>query len=161
MSKIQKITPFLWFDREAEQAAELYVSLIEDSKILHVTRYGEGGPGPAGTAMVVEFQLAGQKFMALNGGPVHKLSEAFSLMVNARDQDEVDRLWATLTAEGGREDQCGWLKDRFGLSWQIIPVRFTEMIKDPDPKRTQRVFAAMMTMKKFDIAQLEKAYERR
>jgi predicted 3-demethylubiquinone-9 3-methyltransferase (glyoxalase superfamily) len=161
MSKIQKITPFLWFDHEAEQAAELYVSLIEDSKILHVTRYGEGGPGPSGTAMVVEFQLAGQKFMALNGGPSHKLSEAFSLLVNARDQDEVDRLWSKLTADGGREDACGWLKDRFGLSWQIIPTRFSEMIKDPDPKRTQRVFAAMMTMKKFDIAQLERAYEGR
>jgi predicted 3-demethylubiquinone-9 3-methyltransferase (glyoxalase superfamily) len=159
MSKIQKITPFLWFDGDAEQAAELYVSLFDDSQILHVSRYGEGGPAPAGTAMVVELQLAGQKLMALNGGPVYKLNEAFSLLVNARDQEEVDRLWFKLTANGGREDACGWLKDRFGLSWQIIPTRFSEMMRDPDPKRTQRVFAAMMKMKKLDIAQLEKAYE--
>jgi predicted 3-demethylubiquinone-9 3-methyltransferase (glyoxalase superfamily) len=158
MSKIQKITPFLWFDSQAEPAAELYISLFEDSKIGHVSRYGEGAPVPKGTAMVVDFQLAGLPLLAMNGGPMYKLSESFSLLVNARDQDEVDRLWSLLTADGGRESQCGWLTDRFGLTWQIVPARFTEMIKDPDPARAQRVFAAMMTMKKFDIAQLERAY---
>jgi predicted 3-demethylubiquinone-9 3-methyltransferase (glyoxalase superfamily) len=161
MSKIQKISPFLWFDGQAEQAANLYVSLFDDSKILSISRYGEGGPGPKGSVMVVEFQLAGQHFMALNGGPIYKLSEAFSLMVSARDQHEVDTLWSKLTANGGEESFCGWLKDPFGLSWQIIPTRFTDMIKDPDPARTQRVFQAMMKMRKFDIAALEQAYAAR
>jgi predicted 3-demethylubiquinone-9 3-methyltransferase (glyoxalase superfamily) len=161
MSNIQKISPFLWFDTQAEQAANLYVSLFPDSKILSLARYGEGGPGPKGTVMMAEFQLAGLHFMALNGGPMYKLSEAMSLMVHARDQDEVDSLWSKLTADGGREDRCGWLKDPFGLSWQIIPTRFGEMMKDSDPKRAQRVFQAMMTMKKFDISQLEQAYAAR
>lgn len=161
MSKIQKISPFLWFDDQAEQAANLYVSLFEDSKILSLSRYGEGGPGPKGSVMGVEFELAGLRIMALNGGPMYKLSEAFSLMVHARDQREVDTLWSKLTANGGQESRCGWLKDPFGLSWQIIPTRFSEMIKDPDPARVGRVFQAMMTMGKFDIAALEKAYAAR
>jgi predicted 3-demethylubiquinone-9 3-methyltransferase (glyoxalase superfamily) len=161
MSKLQKISPFLWFNQEAEQAANLYTSLFEDSKIISLTRYGEAGPGPKGSVMTVEFQLAGQHFMGLNGGPSHKFSEAISLMVHAHDQYEVDSLWAKLTANGGQESMCGWLKDPYGLSWQIVPTRFIEMIKDPDGARAQRVFAEMMTMTKFDIARLEQAYARR
>jgi predicted 3-demethylubiquinone-9 3-methyltransferase (glyoxalase superfamily) len=158
MAGFQKITPFLWFNQEAEEAANLYVSLFKDSKILSVSRYGDAGPGPKGSAMVVEFQLAGQRFQALNGGPNFKFTEAISLAVECDSQEEVDTLWSKLTANGGKESQCGWLKDRYGLSWQIIPSRFMEMMKDKDPKRTQRVMQEMMTMKKFDIARLEKAY---
>jgi predicted 3-demethylubiquinone-9 3-methyltransferase (glyoxalase superfamily) len=158
MAGIQKITPFMWFNQEAEEAANLYVSLFQDSKILSVTRYGDGGPGPKGSAMTVEFQLAGQKFIALNGGPHFKFTEAVSLFVNCDSQEEVDTLWARLTANGGQESQCGWLKDKFGLSWQIVPNRFMQLMQDKDPKRTQRVMQAMMTMKKFDIARLEEAY---
>lgn len=158
MANIQKISPFIWFDTQAEQAANLYVSLFEDSKILSISRYGDAGPGPKGSVMVVEFQLAGQSFMAINGGPIFKLSEAFSLMVHAADQDEVDRLWSQLTANGGEESRCGWLKDRFGLSWQIIPKRFGEMMRDSDTARLQRVMKAMMTMNKLDLARLEAAY---
>jgi predicted 3-demethylubiquinone-9 3-methyltransferase (glyoxalase superfamily) len=158
MASPQKITPFLWFNQEAEEAANFYVSLFKDSKILSVSRYGDAGPGPKGSAMVVEFQLAGQTFQALNGGPHFKFNEAISLMVHCDSQEEVDTLWSKLTANGGQESQCGWLKDRFGLSWQIVPSRFEELMKDKDPKRTQRVMQAMMTMKKFDIARLEEAY---
>ncbi len=158
MAAPQKITPFLWFNQEAEEAANFYVSLFPDSKILSVSRYGDAGPGPKGSAMVVEFQLAGQKYQALNGGPHFKFTEAISLLVNCDSQEEVDTLWSKLTANGGQESQCGWLKDRFGLSWQIVPSRFMELMKDKDPKRTQRVMQAMMTMKKFDIARLEEAY---
>jgi predicted 3-demethylubiquinone-9 3-methyltransferase (glyoxalase superfamily) len=158
MATIQKITPFLWFDQQAEEAASLYCSLFEDSKIQTVTRYGEAGPGPKGSAMTVEFQLAGQRILALNGGPMFKFTEAISLMVNAANQDEVDRLWSKLTADGGQESRCGWLKDRFGLSWQIIPTRFSEMMRDPDPARSQRVVQAMMTMHKLDLPRLEAAY---
>jgi predicted 3-demethylubiquinone-9 3-methyltransferase (glyoxalase superfamily) len=158
MAAPQKITPFLWFNQEAEEAANFYVSLFKDSKILSVSRYGDAGPGPKGSAMVVEFQLAGQKFSALNGGPHFKFTEAISLLVNCDSQEEVDTLWSKLTANGGQESQCGWLKDRFGLSWQIVPSRFVQMMQDKDPKRTQRVMQAMLTMKKFDIARLEEAY---
>src|SRR3712207_2254099 len=158
MAAIQKITPFLWFHQEAEEAANFYVSLFKDSKILTVSRYGDAGPGPKGSAMVVEFQLAGQRFQALNGGPHFKFTEAISLMVDCDSQEEVDTLWSKLTANGGQESQCGWLKDRYGLSWQIVPNRFMQMMKDKDPKKTQRVMQAMMTMKKFDIARLEQAY---
>jgi predicted 3-demethylubiquinone-9 3-methyltransferase (glyoxalase superfamily) len=158
VAKFQKISPFLWFDSQAEQAANLYVSLFDDSKILSLSRYGDAGPGPKGSVMVAEFQLAGQPFMAINGGPVYKLSEAFSLLVHAEDQNEVDRLWSQLTANGGQESRCGWLKDRFGLSWQIVPTRFSEMMRDTDPARSQRVMMAMMTMSKLDLAQLEAAY---
>jgi predicted 3-demethylubiquinone-9 3-methyltransferase (glyoxalase superfamily) len=158
MADIQKITPFLWFNQEAEEAANLYVSLFKDSKILSVSRYGDAGPGPKGSAMVVEFQLAGQKFNALNGGPIFKFTEAISLAVTCDSQEEVDTLWSRLTATGGQEGQCGWLKDKYGLSWQIIPARFMQLMQDKDPKRTQRVMQAMLTMKKFDIARLEEAY---
>lgn len=158
MASPQKITPFLWFNQEAEEAANFYVSLFKDSKILTVSRYGDTGPGPKGSVMVVEFQLAGQRFQALNGGPHFKFTEAISLMVDCDSQEEVDTLWSKLTANGGQESQCGWLKDRFGLSWQIVPSRFSEMMRDKDPKRTQRVMQAMMSMKKFDIARLEEAY---
>jgi predicted 3-demethylubiquinone-9 3-methyltransferase (glyoxalase superfamily) len=158
MATVQKITPFLWFDTNAEEAANLYVSLLPDSKILSVSRYGEAGPGPKGTAMSVEFQLAGQRFLALNGGSHVKFTEAISLMVNCESQEEIDRLWGKLTADGGQESQCGWLKDKYGLSWQIIPSRFTLMLQDKDPQRSQRVMQAMLKMKKFDIAKLEEAY---
>ena len=157
MAGPQKITTFLWFDQQAEEAANFYVSLFQDSKILTVSRYGDAGPGPKGSAMVVEFQLAGTKYQALNGGPHFKFTEAISLMVHADSQQEVDMLWSKLTADGGRESQCGWLKDRFGLSWQIVPTRFLELMKDPDPQRTRRVMQAMLKMKKFDIARLEEA----
>lgn len=155
----QKITPFLWFNQEAEEAVNFYVSLFKDSKILSMSRYGDSGPGPKGSVMVVSFQLAGQKFTALNGGPHFKFTEAISLMVDCESQEEVDMLWSKLTANGGQESQCGWLKDRYGLSWQIVPNRFMQLMQDKDPKRTQRVMQAMMTMKKFDIARLEQAYE--
>jgi predicted 3-demethylubiquinone-9 3-methyltransferase (glyoxalase superfamily) len=158
MATPQKITPFLWFNAEAEEAANFYVSLFKDSKILNVSRYGDAGPGPKGSAMVVEFQLAGQTFHALNGGPVFKFTEAISLSVDCDSQEEVDMLWSKLTANGGQESQCGWLKDRFGLSWQIVPSRFRQLMQDKDPKRTQRVMQAMLKMKKFDIARLEEAY---
>jgi len=158
MTGTQKITTFLWFNQEAEEAANFYVSLFKDSKILSVSRYGEAGPGPKGSAMTVTFQLAGQKFTALNGGPVFKFNEAISLVVDCESQEEVDTLWSKLTANGGQESQCGWLKDRYGLSWQIIPARFMQLMQDKDPKRTQRVMQAMLTMKKFDIARLEAAY---
>jgi predicted 3-demethylubiquinone-9 3-methyltransferase (glyoxalase superfamily) len=158
MAGIQKITPFLWFNQEAEEAASFYVSLFKDSKILGVTRYGDAGPGPKGSAMTVEFELAGQKFTALNGGPIFKFTEALSLFVTCDSQEEVDMLWSRLTANGGQESQCGWLKDKYGLSWQIIPSRFMELMRDKDPKRTQRVMQAMLKMKKFDIARLEEAY---
>lgn len=158
MASPQKITTFLWFNQEAEEAANLYVSLFKDSKILSVSRYGDSGPGPKGSVMVVEFQLAGQRFQALNGGPHFKFTEAISLVVDCDSQEEVDTLWSKLTANGGQESQCGWLKDRFGLSWQIVPSRFSEMMRDKDPKRTQRVMQAMLSMKKFDIARLEEAY---
>jgi len=158
MTNTQKITTFLWFNQEAEEAANFYVSLFKDSKILSVSRYGDAGPGPKGSAMVVEFQLAGQRFQALNGGPLFKFTEAISLMVDCESQEEVDMLWSKMTADGGQESRCGWLKDKYGLSWQIIPTRFMEMMRSKDPKRTQRVMQAMLTMKKFDLARLEEAY---
>ena len=158
MTDTQKITTFLWFNQEAEEAANFYVSLFKDSKILSVSRYGDSGPGPKGSVMVVSFQLAGQKFTALNGGPHFKFTEAISLFVDCESQEEVDTLWSKLTADGGQESRCGWLKDRYGLSWQIVPTRFMQMMQDKDPKRTQRVMQAMMTMNKFDLARLEQAY---
>ncbi len=158
MAGIQKITTFLWFNHEAEEAANLYISLFGDSKILGVSRYGDAGPGPKGSVMTVEFQLAGQKFIALNGGPHFKFTEAISLFVSCDSQAEIDTLWSKLTANGGQESQCGWLKDKFGLSWQIVPSRFMQMMQDKDPKRSQRVMQVMLTMKKFDIACIEEAY---
>jgi predicted 3-demethylubiquinone-9 3-methyltransferase (glyoxalase superfamily) len=155
---MQKVTPFLWFDNQAEEAMNLYVSLFKNSKVLGVSRYGEGGPGPAGTVMTGTFQLDGQEFMALNGGPYFKFTEAISLFVNCETQGEVDELWEKLS-EGGEISQCGWLKDKYGLSWQIVPTALGEMLGDPDPKKAQRVMQAMLQMTKIDIAALRRAYE--
>ncbi|MEV1169387.1 VOC family protein [Nonomuraea sp. NPDC049784] len=147
---MQKITTYLWFDNQAEEAAAFYTSLFKDSRVLDVQRYGEGGPGPAGTAMVVTFELAGQRFIALNGGPEFKFTEAISLYVDCDSQEEVDELWAKLT-EGGEESQCGWLKDKYGLSWQIIPRQLQELLTDPDPARAQRAMKAMLGMQKIEV----------
>ncbi len=157
MSVKQKITTFLWFDANAEEAANHYVSIFKNSKILKVTRYGDGGPGPKGPVMTVNFELEGQEFIALNGGPHFKFTEAISLLVNCDTQREVDELWSKLVA-GGEESQCGWLKDKYGLSWQIIPTALFEMMQDRDPGKSKRVMEAMLQMKKIDIGLLEKAY---
>lgn len=154
---MQKITPFLWFDHEAEEAMNFYVSIFKNSKVLSVSRYGEGGPGPAGSVMTATFQLEGQEFMALNGGPDHKFSEAISFFVDCETQEEVNELWNKLT-EGGEAGPCGWLKDKYGLSWQIIPSVLGELLNDPDPVRAQSVMKAMLQMQKIDIAALQKAY---
>ena len=156
---IQKITPFLWFDHQAEEAAGFYVSIFPNSKIIKVIRYGKAGPGPAGSAMTVDFQLEGQSFVALNGGPHFKFTEAISFVVNCQTQDEVDTYWEKLSA-GGAEVQCGWLKDKFGLSWQIVPTALPELLSGPDPEKSQRVMKAMLTMKKLDIRALKQAYEK-
>jgi predicted 3-demethylubiquinone-9 3-methyltransferase (glyoxalase superfamily) len=157
MSTIQKITPFLWFDTQAEEAVRFYVSVFRNSKIEAVTHYGDAGPGLKGSVMTVAFQLDGQKFAALNGGPNFKFTEAISFVVNCENQAEVDEFWAKLS-DGGQEIQCGWLKDKYGLCWQIVPTVFLEMIKSQDANRTQRVMKAMFEMKKFDIARLEAAF---
>jgi predicted 3-demethylubiquinone-9 3-methyltransferase (glyoxalase superfamily) len=154
---IQKITPFLWFDTQAEEAARFYTSIFKNSKVGTVTRYGEAGPGPKGSAMTVAFEIEGQKFAALNGGPVFKFTEAISFVVNCETQEEVDELWEKLS-EGGTKVECGWLKDKYGLSWQIVPTVLIEMLQDKDAARSQRVMKAMMKMKKLDIARLEEAY---
>jgi predicted 3-demethylubiquinone-9 3-methyltransferase (glyoxalase superfamily) len=160
MSKsIQKITPFLWFDTQAEEAARFYTSVFKNSRIEAVTRYGESGPSPKGSVMTVAFELDGQKFVALNGGPVFKFTEAVSFVVNCESQQEVDEIWEKLV-DGGAEIQCGWLKDKYGLCWQIVPTVFFEMIQDQDAERKERVMQAMFQMKKFDIAALEAAYRR-
>ena len=153
----QKITPFLWFDHQAEEAADLYTSIFKNSKILHVSRYGDAGPGPKGSAMVVNFQLAGQEFIALNGGPRFTFSEAFSFVVNCEDQQEVDYYWRKLTANGGAESMCGWLKDRFGFSWQIVPTILSKLMAGTDPERANRVMQALLQMKKIDIKRLQEA----
>ncbi|MGP3959873.1 VOC family protein [Nonomuraea sp. 3N208] len=153
---MQKITTYLWFDNQAEEAAQFYTSLFDDSRILEVQRYPEGAPGPAGKAMIVTFELAGQRFIALNGGPQFKFNESVSLFVDCESQEEVDELWAKLT-DGGEESRCGWLKDRWGLSWQIIPHRLNELLSDPDPARAQRAMQAMLGMAKIDVQVLEKA----
>ena len=158
-SRIQKITPFLWFDHQAEEAAGFYTSVFPNSKIEAVTRYSDAGPGPKGSVMTVAFELDGQKFAALNGGPHFKFTEAVSFVVNCETQQEVDAFWEKLSADG-QEVQCGWLKDKFGLSWQIVPTVMVEMITDTDGARSQRVVQAMMQMKKLDIARLQEAYDR-
>ena len=155
---MQKITPYLWFDTQAEEAANFYVSLFKNSRILDVVRYDDSAPGQAGKVMIVNFQLDGQDFVALNGGPHFKFTEAISLFVNCQDQQEVDRLWDALSA-GGEVQQCGWLKDKYGLSWQIIPSALMELMSDPDPVKSMRVRQAMLQMVKIDIAALKKAYE--
>jgi predicted 3-demethylubiquinone-9 3-methyltransferase (glyoxalase superfamily) len=150
------ITPCLWFDTDGEEAANFYTSLFPNSTILNVSRYGEGGPRAAGTVMTVSFELDGLEFLALNGGPNYTFSEAVSFMVSCADQDEVDRYWEALS-EGGEEGPCGWLKDRFGLSWQIVPEALPRLLSDPDPAKAQRVMQAMMGMRKIVIEELEQA----
>jgi len=154
-----RITPFLWFDTQAEEAARFYVSIFKNSKIVNVARYGEAGPGPKGSVMTVLFELDGQQFIALNGGPQFKFTEAISFSVNCQTQKEVDEFWQKLS-QGGEEGPCGWLKDKYGLSWQINPVILGEMLSDPDPKKSRRVMEAMLKMKKIDIAALKKAYDK-
>lgn len=158
MSKPQRISTCFWFERDAEEAANLYTSLFENSRIGNVSRYGKGAPFPEGTAWLVEFTLDGTPFQALNGGPHFKLTESSSISVSCDSQGEIDRLWARLTANGGAESHCGWLKDRFGLSWQIVPSQMTTWMTDKDPARIARVVAAFMPMAKLDIATLEAAY---
>ena len=153
----QKITPFLWFDKQAEEAAQFYTSIFTDAKILKISRYGDAGPGPKGSVMVVNFQLAGQEFTALNGGPLFKFSEAFSFVVSCENQKEVDDYWSKLTSGGGQESQCGWLKDKFGFSWQIVPTALGKLMSDKDPTKASRVMQALLQMKKIDIATLEDA----
>jgi predicted 3-demethylubiquinone-9 3-methyltransferase (glyoxalase superfamily) len=155
---MQKISPFLWFDDDAEEAVKFYTSIFDGAKVTNTTRYAEGGPGPAGQVMTIAFELEGQEFTALNGGPLFPFTEAISLYVHCGDQDEVDRLWTQLT-EGGEEGQCGWLKDRFGVSWQIVPDVLGEMLSDPDQERAQRVLQAMLQMSKIDIKALQDAYD--
>jgi predicted 3-demethylubiquinone-9 3-methyltransferase (glyoxalase superfamily) len=150
-------TTCLWFDTEGEAAASFYTSIFKDSRIGAISRYTEAGPGPAGTVMVVEFELNGQKFVALNGGPEFRFNEAISFQIPCADQDEVDYYWSKLS-EGGQENVCGWLKDKYGLSWQVIPTVFMDMMRDPDPVKVKRVTEAMFKMTKFDIAALQKAY---
>lgn len=156
---MQRITPFLWFDTQAEEAANFYVSIFKNSNIVKVTRYGEAGPGPAGSAMTVVFQLDGLEFIGLNGGPHFKFTEAVSFSVDCETQEEVDWYWNKLTEGGGEESQCGWLKDKFGLSWQVNPKILGQMLSDPDPQKAKRVMEAMLKMKKIDIAALQKAYD--
>lgn len=153
-----KITPMLWFDNNAEDAAQFYTSIFKNSKILQVSRYGDAGPGPKGQAMVVRFQLEGQEFLALNGGPQYKFTEAISFVVNCETQEEVDYYWDRLSA-GGKEVQCGWLRDRFGLSWQVTPTILPRLLQDPDPAKSQRVMRAMLGMVKLDIAALRRAHD--
>lgn len=151
-----KITPCLWFDTQAEDAAEHYTRIFENSRIVHVSRYGSAGPRPAGMVMVVHFQIEGQDFVALNGGPEFTIDEAISFQVNCESQAELDTFWAKLS-EGGEEGPCGWVKDTFGVSWQIVPTRLDELIRDPDEEKAQRVMSVMLGMKKLDIAELERA----
>jgi predicted 3-demethylubiquinone-9 3-methyltransferase (glyoxalase superfamily) len=153
---MQKIKPCLWFDTEGEAAAQFYTSIFPNSRIVEVTRYGSAGPRAEGTVMTVSFELDGQRFIALNGGPDFKFNEAISLEVDCETQDEVDSYWAALTAEG-EEGPCGWLKDKYGVSWQIVPKVLTELIGDPDQEKAQRVMAAMLQMGKIEIAELEQA----
>jgi predicted 3-demethylubiquinone-9 3-methyltransferase (glyoxalase superfamily) len=152
----QRITPNLWFDTQAEEAAEFYCSVFPDSRVVTVARYTEAGPGPAGTVMTVEFELDGQRFVGINGGPQFPFTEAVSLQVTCADQDEVDRYWERLGA-GGEEGPCGWLKDRYGLSWQVVPPGMEELFADPDPSRARRAMEVMFTMTKLDLAALRAA----
>jgi predicted 3-demethylubiquinone-9 3-methyltransferase (glyoxalase superfamily) len=154
---MQKITPCLWFDDQAEEAARFYTSIFKNSKIGKIAYYGEGGPRPKGSVLTVQFQLDGQEYLALNGGPIFKFTEAVSFIVKCDTQQELDQMWARLS-EGGKEVQCGWLKDKFGLSWQVVPTALNKMMTDPDPERSARVFKALMPMKKLDIKKLEEAY---
>jgi predicted 3-demethylubiquinone-9 3-methyltransferase (glyoxalase superfamily) len=154
----QKITPFLWFNNQAEEAVNFYTSIFENSKINSVARYGDAGPGPKGSVMTIGFELEGQHFTALNGGPVFTFSQAISFVVHCQTQEEVDAYWDKLSA-GGAEQQCAWLKDKYGISWQIVPDALIELLQDKDPQRSKRVMQAMFQMKKIDIAALKRAYE--
>ena len=156
---MQKITPFLWFDNNAEEAVNHYLAIFKNSKIGTVIRCGDAGPGPKGSVLTIAFQLEGQEFIALNGGPVFKFNEAISLSVDCKTQQEVDDLWEKLS-DGGQKGQCGWLKDKFGLSWQVVPSALVEMLQDQDAEKAKRVMAAMMQMSKIDIAILNQAYDR-
>lgn len=155
---MQKITPFLWFDNQAEEAMHFYASIFKNSKIGTVTRYGDAGPGPKGSVMTVSFELEGHQFTALNGGPHYKFTPAISFVVNCQTQDEVDELWDKLS-EGGEKLQCAWITDKFGLSWQIVPSLLMELMSDSDPHKTRRVMEAMLQMTKIDIAKLRQAYD--
>lgn len=157
---MQKITPFLWFDGNAEDAMNFYASVFRNSKVVNVRRYGDAGPGPKGTVMTGTFQINGQEFFALNGGPKYKFTPAISFFVNCETQEEVDELWEKLSA-GGRTDRCGWLQDKFGLSWQIIPSALGKMLGDKDPVKANRVMQAMLQMDKIDIKKLKEAYDGR
>jgi predicted 3-demethylubiquinone-9 3-methyltransferase (glyoxalase superfamily) len=163
---MQKITPFLWFDHEAEEAVKFYTSIFKNSKIGKILRYDEEtakvsqSGRPAGSVLTIEFEIEGQKFVALNGGPQFKFNESVSFVVNCETQDEVDYFWKKLTANGGQESQCGWLKDKFGLSWQITPIVLIEMLQDKDHEKSERVMKAMLQMQKIDIKKLKEAYQR-
>ena len=154
-----QISPFLWFDTQAEEAANFYVSVFPNSRITSISRYGEAGPGPAGSVMTIGFELDGQTFTGLNGGPHFTFTEAVSFMVHCADQAEVDRYWDALTADGGKESQCGWLKDKYGLSWQIVPQELLDLYSSPDKAAVGRMFAAMMQMVKLDMPKLKAAFE--
>jgi predicted 3-demethylubiquinone-9 3-methyltransferase (glyoxalase superfamily) len=156
---MQKITPFLWFDSKAEEAANFYVSVFKNSKIVSIMRYGEAGPGPKGSVMSATFQLDGQDFIALNGGPMFTFSPAISFFVNCESQEEVDKLWKKLS-EGGEKQRCGWLKDKYGVSWQIVPTVLGQLLQDKDGEKSKRVMNAMLQMDKLDITTLKQAYER-
>src|SRR5438270_1812102 len=156
---MQKITPFLWYDTQAEEAANFYVSIFKNAKVLGLTRYGEAGPGPKGSVLTAAFELEGEKFTALNGGPQFKFTEAISFVVNCETQEEVDYYWEKLTADGGAESQCGWLKDKYGLSWQVVPTILPELLQEKDPEKSNRIVQALMQMKKLDIAALKRAAE--
>jgi predicted 3-demethylubiquinone-9 3-methyltransferase (glyoxalase superfamily) len=155
---MQGITPFLWFDGKAEEAMNFYVSIFKNSKVLGVTRCGDAGPGPKGSVLTASFELEGQKFVALNGGPHYTFTPAVSFVVNCETQEEVDRYWEKLT-DGGKEVQCGWLTDKYGLSWQITPMILIKLLQDKDPAKAQRVMKAMMKMIKIDIKELQRAYD--
>jgi predicted 3-demethylubiquinone-9 3-methyltransferase (glyoxalase superfamily) len=155
---MQKITPFLWFNDKAEEAMNFYVSIFKNSKAGNITRYGDAGPGPKGSVMSATFQLDGQEFFALNGGPMFSFTPAISFFVNCQTQEEVDELWEKLSA-GGEKSRCGWLKDKYGLSWQIIPSALSEMLRDKDPQKSKSVMQAMLQMDKIDIKKLKQAYE--
>ncbi len=155
---MQKITPFLWFNDQAEEAVNFYLSVFKNAKLLAMTRYGEEGPGPQGSVMTVAFALDGNEFVALNGGPLFKFTEAISFVVNCETQEEIDYYWEKLPADGGQEIECGWLKDKYGLCWQIVPTVLWEMMQDKDTARSQRVMRALMQMKKLEIGALQRAY---
>jgi predicted 3-demethylubiquinone-9 3-methyltransferase (glyoxalase superfamily) len=154
---MNKLIPNLWFDTEAEEAAEFYTSVFDNSRILSVARYNDAGPREAGMVMTVEFELNGDRIVAINGGPEFKFNEAVSLMVECKDQEEIDYFWDKLTADGGEEGPCGWLKDRYGLSWQVVPAGMDELFSDPDQGRAERAMRAMLEMRKIDIAKLQEA----